>query len=308
MSRKTKGAPVHGWIVLDKPLGLTSARAVAAVKRILGAQKAGHAGTLDPLATGVLPIALGEATKTMSFALGGPKTYRFTLAWGESRSTDDAEGAVTATSAVRPGRAAIEAMLPRFTGDQMQTPPAFSALKVKGARAYNLARGGAAFALAPRAVSIDGLALLAMPGPDHARFEAKVGSGTYIRALARDLGVALGTLAYVTELQRTSVCCFTLERAISLAQFEALGHSAAASGHLLPLETALDDIPALALTESQAKALRCGQAVTPLRPQDRARIDQIGEGARICATSGGKLVALAEVASGEIRPLRVMNV
>jgi tRNA pseudouridine55 synthase len=308
MSRRTKGAPVHGWIVLDKPLGLTSARAVAAVKRILGAQKAGHAGTLDPLATGVLPIALGEATKTMSFALGGPKTYRFTLAWGEARSTDDAEGAVTATSAVRPDRAAIEAALPRFTGDQMQTPPIFSALKVKGARAYDLARGGVAVALAPRAVSIHGLALLDMPDPAHARFEAKVGSGTYIRALARDLGLALGTLAYVTELQRISVGCFTLERAISLAQLETLGHSAAASGHLLPLETALDDIPALALTESQAKALRCGQAVTPLHPQDRARIDQIGEGARICATSGGKLVALAEVASGEIRPLRVMNV
>ncbi len=308
MSRKTKGLPVHGWVVLDKPLGLTSARAVAAVKRILGAQKAGHAGTLDPLATGVLPIALGEATKIVSVALGGPKTYRFTLAWGEQRATDDAEGEITATSAHRPGSGDIEAVLPRFTGAVMQTPPAFSALKIKGERAYDLARGGAEVALPPRPVSIDHLALLDMPDPDHARFEARVGSGTYIRALARDLGLALGTFAYVTELQRISVGCFTLDRAISLAQLEALGHSAAASGHLLPLETALDDIPALALTESQAKALRCGQAVTPLRPEDRARIDQIGDGARICATSGGKLVALAEVASGEIRPLRVMNV
>jgi len=308
MSRRTKGAPVHGWIVLDKPLGLSSARAVADVKRILGAQKAGHAGTLDPLATGVLPIALGEATKIVSVALGGPKTYRFSLAWGEQRSTDDAEGEVTATSAHRPGREAIEAMLPRFTGALMQTPPAFSALKVKGERAYDLARGGAEVVLKPRPVSIGHLALLDMPDPGFARFEARVGSGTYIRALARDLGLALGTRAYVTELQRISVGCFTLDRAISLAQLEALGHSAAASGHLLPLETALDDIPALALTESQAKALRCGQAVTPLRPEDRARIDQIGDGARICATSGGKLVALAEVASGEIRPLRVMNV
>lgn len=308
MSRRTKGLPVHGWIVLDKPLGLTSARAVAGVKRILGAQKAGHAGTLDPLATGVLPIALGEATKIVSVALGGPKTYRFTLAWGEARATDDAEGEVTAASAVRPSRGDIEAVLPRFTGALMQTPPAFSALKVKGERAYDLARGGAAVALEPRPVSIDRLALLDMPDPDHARFEAGVGSGTYIRALARDLGLALGTFAYVSELQRISVGCFTLERAISLAELEGLGHSAAASGHLLPLETALDDIPALALTESQAKALRCGQAVTPLRPEDRARIDQIGDGARICATSGGKLVALAEVASGEIRPLRVMNV
>jgi tRNA pseudouridine55 synthase len=308
MSRHAKGSPVHGWIVLDKPLGLTSARAVAAVKRILGAQKAGHAGTLDPLATGVLPIALGEATKTMSFALGGPKAYRFTLAWGEQRTTDDAEGAVTATSAARPARAQIEAALPRFTGALMQTPPAFSALKVDGERAYDLARSGAEVALRPRPVSIHALALLDTPDSGHARFEARVGSGTYIRALARDLGLALGTLAYVTELQRISVGCFTLDRAISLAQLEALGHSAATSGHLLPLETALDDIPALALTESQAKALRCGQAVTPLHPQDRARIDQIGEGARVCATSGGKLVALAEVASGEIRPLRVMNV
>jgi len=308
VSRHRKGNPVHGWIVLDKPLGLSSAAAVANVKRILGAQKAGHAGTLDPLATGVLPIALGEATKTMSFMVEGEKTYRFTLAWGEQRSTDDAEGAVTASRDVRPGRDAIAAILPRFTGVQMQMPPAFSALKVKGARAYDLARGGETVDLVARPVSIHSLVLLETPDPGHARLEAKVGPGTYIRALARDLGLALGTFAYVTELQRISVGSFTLERAISLAKLEALGHSAAASGHLLPLETALDDIPALALTESQAKALRCGQAVTPFSPQDRARIDQIGEGARICATSGGKLVALAEVASGEIRPLRVLNV
>jgi tRNA pseudouridine55 synthase len=260
------------------------------------------------LATGVLPIALGEATKTMSFMVEGEKTYRFTLGWGEQRSTDDAEGAVTASSDVRPGRDAIAAVLPRFTGAQMQTPPAFSALKVKGERAYDRARGGETVALVSRPVSIHSLVLLETPDPGHARFEARVGPGTYIRALARDLGLALGTFAYVTELQRISVGSFTLERAISLAKLEALGHSAAASGHLLPLETALDDIPALALTESQAKALRCGQAVTPFSPQDRARIDQIGEGARICATSGGKLVALAEVASGEIRPLRVLNV
>jgi tRNA pseudouridine55 synthase len=308
MARKPRGLPIHGWIVLDKPGGMTSAQAVAAVRRITGAAKAGHGGTLDPLATGVLPIALGEATKTVAWAIEGRKLYHFTVRWGEARDTDDAEGALVATSAVRPSRAAIEAALPGFVGAVMQRPPNYSALKVAGERAYDLARGGAEFALAPRPVAIDELRLLAVRDPDHAAFAALVGRGTYVRALARDLGEALGTCAHVVELCRRGVGRFRLEQAISLENLAALGHNAAASEHLLPIETALDDIPALALTEAEAHALRCGQTVTLLRPTDRVRIDQIGDGATLCATSGGKLVALVEIESGGLRPVRVMNI
>jgi len=308
MARSRRGQPIHGWIVLDKPQGMSSSRAVGAVRRILDAAKAGHGGTLDPLATGVLPIALGEATKTVAYAMGSRKLYRFTLRWGEARDTDDSEGAVVATSSVRPDRAAILAALPSFCGIISQRPPDYSALKVDGARAYDLAREGLATNLALRPVEIDRLDLIDLPDADHAIFEAVVGKGTYIRALARDLGLALGTFAYITALKRLSVGGFSLDRAISLDKLEALGHSAATSEHLLPLETALDDIPALALTEDEVRALRCGQAVTPLRPLDRARIDAFAEGATIRATSEGRLVALVAIDSGRIRPVRVMNV
>lgn len=308
MPAKASAAPIHGWVILDKPLGLTSARAVAAVKRAFGAAKAGHAGTLDPLATGVLPIALGEATKTVPFVVDGTKLYRFTVTWGEARATDDAEGQVVATSARRPSETEIGAVLPRFVGTISQRPPDFSAIKVAGMRAYALARAGSATGLAARPVEVRRLDLVAIPDSDHAIFEAEVGPGTYVRSLARDLGETLETRAFVADLRRLAVGRFTLKQAISLDNLTALGHSPAASGHLLPLETALDDIPALALTEDQAKALRCGQAVTPLRPQDRASLSQIGNGATVCATLGGKLVALAEVAAGGIRPLRVMNI
>lgn len=301
-------AAIRGWIVLDKPLGLTSARAVAAVKRAFNAAKAGHAGTLDPLATGVLPIALGEATKTVPYVVDGPKVYRFTVQWGEARTTDDAEGDVVATNDRRPSADEIRSILLRFTGTISQRPPAFSAIKVAGRRAYALARAGAAAELAARPVTVRRLALVDRPAADRAVFEAEVGPGTYVRSLARDLGEALETHGFVADLRRLRVGRFGLEQAISLDNLVALGHSPAASGHLLPLETALDDIPALALTEDQAKALRCGQAVTPFRPQDRACLSQIGNGATICATLGGKLVALAEVAAGGIRPLRVLNI
>ncbi|HJT06200.1 MAG TPA: tRNA pseudouridine(55) synthase TruB [Stellaceae bacterium] len=308
MARKRRGVPLHGWLVLDKPLGMTSSRAVAAVRRALDAEKAGHGGTLDPLATGVLPIALGEATKTVAWAMAGRKIYRFTLRWGEARDTDDGEGKVIGTSPVRPDATAIAAMLPRFVGDIVQRPPAFSALKLDGERAYDLARGGAAVALAERSVRIDTLRCLGQPDADHAEFEAVVGKGTYIRALARDLGEALGTCAHVTQLRRLAVGPFAVADAISLDKLAMLGHSAAASGHLLPIETALDDIPALALTEAEAHRLRQGQTVTPLQPSDRARIDQLGDGATLCATIGGKLVALVEVAAGGLRPVRVLNI
>jgi tRNA pseudouridine55 synthase len=208
---------------------------------------------------------------------------------------------------VRPDRAAIEAALPRFEGSLMQRPPDYSAIKVAGARAYDLAREGTPAALEPRAVEVESFRLLELPDRDHARFAAWVGRGTYVRALARDLGAALGTCAHVSALRRHAVGRFGLERAISLDKLAALGHSAAASEYLLPIETALDDIPAFALSEAEAQALRCGQAVTPLRPSDRARLDQIDDGATLCATSGGKLVALVEVESGGLKPVRVLN-
>jgi tRNA pseudouridine55 synthase len=302
-----RGQPVHGWLILDKPLGMTSSQAVGAVRRLLDAAKAGHGGTLDPQASGVLPIALGEATKTVAWAMAGRKTYRFSVRWGEARDTDDAEGRITATSALRPSPAAIAAALPGFIGTIQQRPPAYSALKVAGERAYDLARSGETVALAARPVEILELRLLAAAEPDQAEFEAEVGKGTYIRAIARDLGEVLGTPAHVCALRRLRVGPFRAEAAISLENLAALGHSAAASGHVYPVETALDDIPALALTEDEANRLRCGQAVTPLRPSDRARIDQLGDGATVRATTGGKLVAVAEIVAGGIRPVRVLN-
>jgi len=307
MTRRRRGLPVHGWIVLDKPSGLSSSRAVSAVRRLLDAAKAGHGGTLDPLATGVLPIALGEATKTVAYAMGSRKTYRFTLRWGEARSTDDREGEVIAASDIRPSQKEVRAILPRFTGRIAQRPPDFSAIKLQGERAYDLAREGTTPDLAARPVEIHGLRLIAMPDPDHADFEAEVGKGTYIRALGRDLGLAMRCYAHVAELRRLAVGRFTLDTAISLDKLEGVGHSPAASGHLLPIETALDDIPALALSGVEAEALRCGRVVTPLRPSDRARIDLLEDGATIRATSDGRLVALAAIDKGVIRPVRVIN-
>ena len=307
MARKRRGRPVHGWLVLDKPLQMSSAQAVAKARRLLDAEKAGHGGTLDPLATGVLRVALGEATKTVAWAMNGSKTYRFTLRWGEARSTDDAEGEVTATSPVRPDAEAIAAVLPRFTGEILQRPPAYSALKVLGERAYDLARAGEAVALEPRRVRIERLTLLAMPDADHAEFEAVVGKGTYIRALARDIALALGTVGHVASLRRTRVGPFGEAQAISLENLASLVHSPRPLEHLLPVETALDDIPALAVTEAEADRLRCGQAVLPLRPSDRAMLLELGDGHWVRATCKEKLVALARIAGGTLRPVRVLN-
>jgi tRNA pseudouridine55 synthase len=313
MARKRRGLPVNGWIVLDKPSGMTSTHAVALVKRLTNAAKAGHAGTLDPLATGVLPIALGEATKTMAFVMDAGKRYRFTLRWGEARSTDDAEGEVTATSDRRPSRAEILGALPAFTGLIEQVPPAFSALKLEGQRAYDLARAGQPVALAPRQVRVDSFELVDMPDSDHAVFEVACGKGTYMRALCRDLAVRLGTVGHLSALRRLSVGAFDESRAISLASLEALRHSAVGpdslveSGLLLPVETALDDIPALALTSVEANRLRSGQPVGLLHRTDLERIGHLESGALVCAMSGGKPVALARFQGGDLRPLRVLN-
>jgi tRNA pseudouridine55 synthase len=215
MARRRKGLPVHGWLIFDKPQGMTSTQAVSRVKRLYDAAKAGHAGTLDPLATGVLPIALGEATKTVPFVVEGSKDYRFTVRFGAETDTDDAEGSVVATSDTRPTRAEIEAALPHFTGEIIQVPPRFSALKVDGARAYDLAREKEEFELAPRRVSIARLELIAHPDQDHGVIEASCGKGTYVRALARDLGRELGALGHVEALRRTRVGTFGEERGLA---------------------------------------------------------------------------------------------
>ncbi|HKF60864.1 MAG TPA: tRNA pseudouridine(55) synthase TruB, partial [Dongiaceae bacterium] len=266
-----------------------------------------HGGTLDPLATGLLPIALGEATKTVPYIMDGLKTYRFTLRFGEARSTDDAEGEVTATSEARPDDAAIRAALPAFRGRIQQRPPAFSALKIEGQRAYDLARAGETVELAAREILIERFQLLERPDPDHAVFEVCSGKGAYMRSLARDLALALGTVGHVAALRRIAVGPFSEADAISLDSLRALGHSPATSRHLLPVATALDDIPALAVTDSEASRLRCGQSVGPIRRQDLERIGHFGSGAIFCAKSGGLPVALVRLEAGDLRPVRVLN-
>jgi tRNA pseudouridine55 synthase len=303
MARR-KGLPVHGWLIFDKPQGMSSTQAVTRIRRLYEAEKAGHAGTLDPLATGVLPIALGEATKTVPFAVEGTKEYRFTIRFGTETDTDDAEGKVVARSDQRPSRAEIEAALPAFTGEVEQVPPRYSAVRVDGARAYDLARDEEAFELAPRTVLIEELKLIGLPDADHCVLEARCGKGTYVRALARDLGRELGTCGHVEALRRTRVGAFGEDRAVPLAKLEALAESGgheALLGALAPVETPLGDIPALNLSAADADRLRRGQAVL-LRGRDAPIIE-----GTVYATSRGKLVALGEVSKGELKPRRIFN-
>jgi len=307
MSRRKRGRKVDGWIILDKPLGMTSTQAVGKVRHTFDAQKAGHAGTLDPLATGVLPIALGEATKTVAYAMDREKTYRFTLQFGEARDTDDAEGAVIATSDVRPSDADIEGVLDRFTGTVSQLPPKFSAIKVDGARAYDLARDNQAVELTPREVEIHALALVERPDPDHAVFEVACGKGTYMRALARDIAQALDTVGHVASLRRIAVGGFTEDRAISLDMLLDSAHNPPPETYLLPVETALDDIPALALTDLEAGQIRSGQAVALFRAGDLARIGDLYDGDVVLATSAGQPVAISRFIRGSLQPVRVLN-
>jgi len=307
-----EGAPkrekqdVHGWVIVDKPVGMTSTQAVGMVKRLFCAKRAGHAGTLDPLASGCLPIALGEATKTVPFVMEGNKSYRFTVRWGEERDTDDAEGRVIETSAARPDAAAISALLPRFVGTIAQVPPRFSAVKIEGERAYDLARDGEAVELTARPVTIHRLDLVETPDPDHAVFEAECGKGAYVRGLARDIGRALGCFGHVAALRRTSVGPFGEPAMISLEALEALWHRAATgeaslADALEPVETALDDIPALAVSRADAARLQRGQAVL-LRGRDAPILR-----GTVYVTTAGRLIALAEVDRGEIVPRRVFN-
>src|SRR6185295_5275163 len=303
MARQRKGFPVNGWLIFDKPRGMTSTQAVTKVKRLYQAAKAGHAGTLDPLATGVLPLALGEATKTVPFVVEGSKQYRFTVRFGVETDTDDADGKVVASSQTRPTRAEIAAALPGFTGEIEQVPPRYSALKVDGARAYELARDDEEFELAARRVSIDSLTLIEHPDPDHCVLETHCGKGTYVRAVARDLGRALGALGHVEELRRTRVGPFGEERAITLVALEALaeGGNAALLTALLPVETALCDIPVLAIAGPDADRLRRGQPVL-LRGRDAPIVQ-----GTVYATSRGTLVAVGEVNRGELKPKRIFN-
>jgi tRNA pseudouridine55 synthase len=297
---------VHGWLVLDKPVGMTSTHAVSLVKRAFAAKKAGHAGTLDPLASGVLPIALGEATKTVSFVMEGRKTYRFTVRWGAETDTDDAEGRVIARSDVRPTAAEIRAVLPRFKGRLMQTPPRFSAVKVGGERAYDLAREGEEVNLDPRPVEVEQLELLSQPDADHAEFTAQCGKGMYVRALARDLGRALGSLGHVAALRRTAVGPFNEEEAVSLEQLRqappmGAGMAGAPLQLLLPVEAALAQLPTLAVNRSDAGRLVRGQAVL-LRGRDAPVM-----AGWVAVRAQGCLIALAEVERGELRPRRIFN-
>jgi tRNA pseudouridine55 synthase len=299
---KRKGRPVHGWVIVDKPLGLTSTQCLARVRRLTDAAKAGHGGTLDPLATGILPIALGEATKTVNYVMTAGKTYRFTVRWGEATETDDAEGAVTERSEIRPDRAAIAAALPAFTGEILQRPPAYSAIKVDGQRSYDLARKGEILELAARPIRIDALRLVDIPDADHATFEVDCGKGAYVRALGRDLSLYLGTYGHITMLRRTRVGRYGEKAAFSLDSLEELCQKDAAHAYLLPIETALDDIPALVLTGPQADRLKHGQPIkialtAPGLPPE-------GE---LLVMADGKPVGLAERSADEVRPLRLFN-
>jgi tRNA pseudouridine55 synthase len=297
---------VHGWVVLDKPIGMTSTHAVAVLKRLFQAKRAGHAGTLDPLASGGLPIALGEATKTVPFVMEGRKRYRFTVSWGEERDTDDIEGRVVKNSALRPTAEQVKALLPRFTGLIEQVPPQYSAIKVQGERAYDLARDGETVELQPRPVEIHELTLVEHTDSGQSVFEAECGKGTYVRALARDIGRILGCFGHISALRRTVVGPFTERDMIPLEELEALCNRAASgegslADALLPVETALDDIPALAVTRADAARLHRGQAVL-LRGRDAPNCS-----GTVYVTVAGRLLALAEIGNGELIPKRVFN-
>ena len=312
VGRRKKGNPVHGWVILDKPAGLTSTQAVAAVRRIFDAKKAGHAGTLDPMATGILAIALGEATKTVPYAMDADKTYRFTASWGEARDSDDAEGAVTGTSDRRPTPAEIEAMLPRFTGTLNQVPPAYSAIKVGGERAYDLARDGEQVILEPRPVEVFEARLLGCE-KDWAEFEILCGKGTYVRSWVRDIAQALGTLGYVSQLRRTRIGGFLEKDAVGLETLTPFMHSPAAFAYLKPLSTALDGIPALAVTGSDTVRLRSGNPILIranlfARMKDGFANDGGIQGQTVFLKDETDApVALAEIADGELRPFRVFQ-
>jgi tRNA pseudouridine55 synthase len=305
---KKKGRPVSGWLVLDKPWDFGSTEAVSKIKWLFKAEKAGHAGTLDPLASGMLPIALGDATKTVPYVMDGRKIYEFTVAWGEERNTDDLEGKVTASSDARPEKAAIEAILPAYTGVIEQVPPAFSAVKIAGERAYDMARDGEVVEIPAREVEIHRITLLGCPDADHAVFEVECGKGTYVRALARDFGRQLGCYGHISALRRTMVAPFAEQAMVPLADLVALEEIeddaerlAALDAFLVPAGEALGMLPRIDVSEDQAHRIRMGNPII-LRGRDAPVATDDA-----CAFVRGQLLSIGEVAGGEFRPRRVFK-
>jgi len=319
VARKKKGRPVSGWVILDKPVGMGSTEAVSKVRWLYKAEKAGHAGTLDPLASGMLPIALGEATKTVPYVQDGAKVYRFTVKWGEERSTDDLEGPVTATSPARPDEAAIRALLPKYTGVIMQTPPQFSAVRIDGERAYDLARAGETVEIAAREIEIGRFDLLETTA-DEAVFEVECGKGTYVRSLARDMGRDLDCYGHISTLRRVMVDPFDTEDLVTLEAIEAAAdvpprgedgerpelapdevamRLKALDDLLLDTSAALDNLPEVALGDDAAQKVRLGNPVIC-----RGR-DAPAEAPEAFATARGRLVAIGSVEAGMFKPRRV---
>jgi len=305
--KKPRGRPLDGWLIIDKPQGLTSTDVVNKVRRAFDAQKAGHGGTLDPLATGLLPIAFGAATKTVPYVMDGTKLYRFTLRFGEARDTDDADGQVIATSDIRPTDEQIRAALPRFQGDIMQIPPIFSAIKVAGERAYDMAREGRAPVLEARPARVDRFELVERPDADTAIFEVQSGKGVYMRSLARDLAVACGTVGHIAALRRLRVGPFLEGQAIKLDKILRTDDTAPASPDLLlPVATALADIPALALTGAEVTALSHGQAISLVTLMGRIPGDADPDGGPVRAMAGSRVVGLCRLEDGLLKPERLL--
>ena len=314
--RKKKGRPVSGWVILDKPEGMGSTEAVSKIKWLFQAEKAGHAGTLDPLASGMLPIALGEATKTVPYVVDGTKVYRFTVAWGEEHNTDDMEGVVTKTSTKRPSKEEILAILPHYIGTILQTPPQFSAIKIDGNRAYDLAREGEKIEIPAREVEIDSLELIDMTPEGHAIFEVECGKGTYVRALARDMGRELGCYGYIANLRRIEVSPFVEDDFVSLEELEdaapergeadengifPLRDFSALDEFLIETGAALEFLPQYPLSDEQAYRVRMGNPVLM-----RGRGTPVDED-EVCATYKGKLLAIGMIEKGQFKPKRVFT-
>ena len=309
--RKRKGEPVHGWLAVDKPVDVTSTQVVGILKRLYNAQKAGHGGTLDPLADGILPIAFGEATKTAQWAMDCDKEYVFTIEWGSSTASQDKEGEVIATSDVRPTREQIEAVLPEFVGDIQQVPPKYSAIKIQGERAYDLAREGEIFEIPSREVTVYETELVDMPDADHATLRVVSGKGFYVRAMARDLAAALGAEGHVSALRRTRVGALDEPASIKLSDLEALGEAKEALGAALkPLDTILDDMPKIEVDRGDADALKLGREVVLLPhivEQWRAEADLDSDDRLALAVTDKQAVALGEVRAGRFQPRKVFQ-
>lgn len=302
MGKKQKGTPIHGWINLDKPSGMTSMQAIAAVRRLFDVQKIGHAGTLDPMATGVLPIACGEATKAVHFMQNAGKAYDFTVKWGEERNTDDAEGEVTNTSDSRPSQHEIEAILSQFTGEIEQVPPQFSAIKINGERSYVSARKGEEVELAARTVTVHSLAMVAHDdAAGETSFAMQCSKGTYVRSIARDIGRALGCFGHVTVLRRTQVGLFNLNNAYTLEQLENINLDKV----LLPLPTVLDGIKPVQLTGEQAERMKQGHPARLITKQDLPILNALENGLETIALCGNAPIAIVRVEKPAIIPTRV---